>query len=127
LSALLRAPWPTITPAAALWGLIGLSGTAYTVIVGRRLRRQTVYPPGFEDWLFHVLLPLLAYAALALSVSPAHAHAREVLFVVGAATLLLLFVGIHNAWDAVAYHVFVSMRDTNTEPGRDKTAERSKR
>jgi hypothetical protein len=22
--------------------------------------------------------------------------------------LLLLFVGIHNAWDAVTYHVFVS-------------------
>ena len=23
---------------------------------------------------------------------------------------LLLFVGIHNAWDAIAYHVFVNMR-----------------
>jgi hypothetical protein len=42
LSALLRAPWPTITPAAALWGLIGLSGAAYTVIVARRMRLQTV-------------------------------------------------------------------------------------
>jgi hypothetical protein len=27
-----------------------------------------------------------------------------------AATLVLLFVGIHNAWDAIAYHVFVNMR-----------------
>jgi hypothetical protein len=127
LSALLRAPWPTITPAAALWGLIGVSGAAYTVIVARRMRRQTVYRPGFEDWLFHGLLPLVAYAALALSASAAHAQAREVLFVVGAAALLLLFVGIHNAWDAVAYHVFVSRRDTNAEPRRDKTAGRSKR
>jgi len=25
--------------------------------------------------------------------------------------LLLLFIGIHNAWDAVAYHVFVNMRE----------------
>jgi hypothetical protein len=24
--------------------------------------------------------------------------------------LLLLFIGIHNAWDAVSYHVFVSRR-----------------
>ena len=31
----------------------------------------------------------------------AHSHTRPALFVVGAATLLLLFVGIHNAWDAV--------------------------
>jgi hypothetical protein len=28
-----------------------------------------------------------------------------------AAALLLLFSGIHNAWDAVAYHVAVSTRN----------------
>jgi hypothetical protein len=50
-----------------------------------------------------------------------------VLFVVGAGALLLLFIGIHNAWDAVAYHVFVSKRATNDEPRRDKTTGRSKR
>ena len=58
LSALLRAPWPTITPAAALWRLIGLGGAVYMVIVARRVRLQTVYRPGLEDWLFHALLPL---------------------------------------------------------------------
>ena len=31
---------------------------------------------------------------------------HEALFGVGAAALLLLFCGIHNAWDAVTYHVF---------------------
>ena len=35
---------------------------------------------------------------------------REALFGVAAAALLLLFVGIHNAWDAVTYHVFVKKR-----------------
>jgi hypothetical protein len=34
-------------------------------------------------------------------------HLREALFGVGGAVLLLLFIGIHNAWDAVTYHVFV--------------------
>ena len=125
LAALLRAPWPTITPVAVLWGLIGLSGAAYMVIVARRMRLQTVYRPGVEDWLFHVLLPVVAYAALALSASGAHAHTREVLFVVGTAALLLLFIGIHNAWDAVAYHVFVGRRATNDKPRRDKTTGRS--
>lgn len=28
------------------------------------------------------------------------------MFGVSAAVLLLLFIGIHNAWDAVTYHVF---------------------
>jgi hypothetical protein len=73
-----------------------------------------VYRPDFEDWLFHLVLPLVAYALLALSPFAAQSHICEVLFGVGAATLLLLFVGIHNAWDAVAYHVFVHMRDKDT-------------
>ncbi|HVO46843.1 MAG TPA: hypothetical protein VMT29_10960 [Steroidobacteraceae bacterium] len=108
LSALLRVPWQAITPAAALWGFIGLSGSAYLAIVTRRVRVQTTYKPEFEDWLFHALLPLAAYAILAFSALAASSHTREALFGVGAATLLLLFVGIHNAWDAVAYHVLVS-------------------
>jgi hypothetical protein len=111
LSAVLRAPWQAVAPVAALWGVVGLAGAAYTCIVTRRMRRQTTYRPGFEDWLFHVLLPLVAYAILALSAFAAHSHTREALFGVGASALLLLFVGIHNAWDAIAYHVFVRMRD----------------
>ncbi len=127
LSALLRAPWPTITPAAVLWGLIGFSGAAYTVIVARRMRAQTVYPPDFEDWLLHVLLPLVAYAVLALAALAARGYTSEVLFVVGAAALLLLFIGIHNAWDAIVYHVFARRRNSNAEPHSDETTEKNKR
>jgi hypothetical protein len=57
LSALLRVPWRSIVPAAALWALMGFSGVAYAVTVARRMRKQGVYQPEFEDWLFHVLLP----------------------------------------------------------------------
>ncbi|MGZ3620929.1 MAG: hypothetical protein ACXVAA_10535, partial [Candidatus Binataceae bacterium] len=76
---------------------------AVAAIVARRMRAQTVYQPEFEDWLFHIVLPLAAYAMLALSAFAALAHTREALFGVGAATLLLLFVGIHNAWDSITY------------------------
>ncbi len=117
LSALLRAPWQAVTVAAALWGLMGLSGIVYAVIVTWRMQRQTVYPPEFEDWLSHVLLPLAAYSLLALSPLAARSRTREALFGVGAAALLLLFVGIHNAWDSIAYHVFASERDR----GRDQS------
>jgi len=90
--------------------LVGLCGIVYTVIVTRRLRAQTSYQPVFEDWWFHVLLPFAAYTALVLSACVAHSHARPALFLVAAAVLLLLFTGIHNAWDAVTYHVFVRSR-----------------
>jgi hypothetical protein len=64
----------------------------------------------FEDWLFHVLLPCAAYAMLAVSAYVAYSYVRPALFLVGAA-VLLLFIGIHNAWDAVTYHVFVRRRE----------------
>lgn len=110
LSAAVSAPWDRLTPVAVLWGLVGLGGIVYAIIVARRLRAQTAYRPVLEDRLFHVLLPLAAYAALAVSACVAHFHARLALFTVAAASLLLLFIGIHNAWDAVTYHVFVRRR-----------------
>ena len=110
LSAILCAPWEGIGAAAAFWGGGGTIGVIYAVIVIRRMRRQTAYQPEVEDWLFHALLPLVAYVALAGSAYAARSYAREALFGVGGAALLLLFVGIHNAWDAVTYHVFVSQQ-----------------
>jgi hypothetical protein len=65
----------------------------------------------FEDWLFHVLLPFAAYTALVAAAGAAPSHLRTALFLVAAAALLLLFIGIHNAWDAVTYHVFVKKRE----------------
>jgi hypothetical protein len=96
---------------ATLWGLLGLAGTTYSVLVAWRVRRQTVYRPVLEDWSFHVLLPLVAYATLALTALAAPLHVRGALFGVGAAALLLLFIGIHNAWDTVSYYVFVQRKD----------------
>jgi hypothetical protein len=123
LSALLHAPWPTIAPAAALCGLVGVGGAGYVVVVARRMRNQDVYEPEFEDWLFHLALPLAAYAVLAVSSLAAFSYTREALFGVGAAALLLLFIGIHNAWDAVAYHVYVTRtRETESAPRRGGTS-----
>jgi hypothetical protein len=61
--------------------------------------------------LFHVLLPFAAYVALAVAACAAHPHTRLALFAIAAAALLLLFTGIHNAWDIVTYHVFVKKRE----------------
>jgi len=40
-------------------------------------------------------------------------HERDALFGVGAAALLLLFTGIHNAWDTVTYLVLVKRGSSN--------------
>src|SRR5579871_4240764 len=57
LAGILSAPWQAILPAAVVWGLLGLSGTVYDIIVARRTHVQRVYKPVFEDWSYHVLPP----------------------------------------------------------------------
>jgi hypothetical protein len=110
LAAILSAPSDGITLAAVLWGLVGLFGAVYVVVVARRMRAQSAYEPVLEDWMFHVLLPFSVYSVLAVSAYAALFDTRSALFLVGAAALLLLLVGIHNAWDAVTYQVFVRLR-----------------
>jgi hypothetical protein len=110
LCALVRIPWESTAPVAVLWGLLGASGVVYSLVVARRMRTQTSYRPDPDDWLYYMAIPLAGYALLMVSAFMARAHAHEALLTVAAATLVLLFVGIHNAWDAIAYHVFVNMR-----------------
>jgi hypothetical protein len=102
-SALLSAPWPTMTGPRIAVGIYGLSGVIYTCVVMTRARRQSDYNPVFEDWLFHAVLPFVGYAATLASVCLLPRWSTPLMFVIGGAAVLLLFVGIHNAWDAVTY------------------------
>jgi hypothetical protein len=109
LCALMRVPWPALVYPAASWGLIGAGGFVYTALIGWRMGSQTVYRPVLEDWAFHLAAPIIAYGLLAAAAPLAFGRMTIAEFAVAAATLTLLFVGIHNAWDATAYHVFVTL------------------
>jgi hypothetical protein len=111
LSAILQVPWRSTLGPVACWGVIGCGGTVYEAMVARHMCAVGAYRPVFEDWLFHVILPLTAYAVLALSAVAATNSLHATLFVVGAATLMLLFAGIHNAWDMVTFHVIGDFTD----------------
>jgi hypothetical protein len=116
LSGILTAPWHRLSKPGALLAICGLIGLVYSILVSLRARRQTSYQLVFEDWLFHALLPAAAYAlltgaAVALRFSP-----HPALFAIAAAALLLLFIGIHNAWDTVTYIVVVRGAARPEEP-----------
>ena len=105
MSAVLRAPWlDSVTP-AVMAGLIGLAGTVYTLIVIRRMRRQTAYQTTPEDWVHYAALPLTAYAVLAISGFAGLYLTHWAMFGVATGMLALLFLGIRNAWDSVLYLV----------------------
>jgi hypothetical protein len=116
LAALIRPPWPRLRVAIVVDALIGVYGVTYTTIVARRMKKQTVYQPVFEDWLFHAVLPLVAYGALVASPFIVSGHTIQALFTVAGSALLLLFIGIHNTWDGLEYHVFIRMRHPTTRP-----------
>jgi hypothetical protein len=109
VSALLSAPWDGLTSPAAVLASTGAAGVGYAGLVLLRARQQQGYKPVLEDWLFHALFPLVAYALVLGAALGLVRHARESLFTIGAAAVLLLFIGIHNAWDTVTYLVLHRM------------------
>ncbi len=113
VATLLSAPWQALWPVSLLIGLSGLGGAAYVVIVIRRARRQTDYQPVLEDWLWHTVFPLVSYTALLVAAIVLPGHPAPALFVIAAATVLLLFIGIHNAWDNVIYLAIELSRPQN--------------
>ncbi len=115
MSAILSAPWHAMAGAAVLSGLIGVAGMIYSANVSRRMRAQHAYTPVLEDWMFHVVLPVGAYCVLAAGACGTIGSEHVAMFLIGAAALLLLFIGIHNAWDTVVYNVFVQRRQRSKE------------
>ena len=113
LSGVLSAPWQALSSAALVLGVCGAAGVGYTAIVTRRARRQTGYQPVLEDWIWHVALPFLAYLTLLSGAFALARHATTALFVIAATTVLLLFIGIHNAWDTATFLAIGAEQDAN--------------
>jgi hypothetical protein len=103
LSSILSAPWRAMSSAAIAVGIAGGAGVAYTTLVMHRVTHQTGYKLVFEDWLFHTGLPFLAYAAVLAASLTLVSSTVDAEFGLASASLLLLFIGIHNAWDTVTY------------------------
>jgi len=116
VSLVLSAPWPTMLGLRLVLALFSLTGVVYVVLVARRARRQTGYAPVFEDWLFHVALPSAAYVGVALATWLLPRWPQQLMFVFGTAAVLLLFVGLHNAWDTVTYVVVQRWEKSKRDP-----------
>ena len=103
ISAILSAPWPDLEAVHIPLVLTAAAGVVYMVIVIRRARARGTYQPVLEDWIWHTMLPFIAYAVLCGAALKLQNHPTGALFLIGGATLLLVFIGIHNAWDTVVW------------------------
>ncbi|HEY3571228.1 MAG TPA: hypothetical protein VGP73_25100 [Thermoanaerobaculia bacterium] len=103
LAATLSAPWPGVASAGTALAIFGALGVLYGLSIIRHARSQTDYEVVLEDWIWHFTLPIIGYAMLFGAAITLQRHVPESLFVIAGTSLLLLFVGIHNAWDSVTY------------------------
>ena len=103
VSAVLSAPWSSPGGVMLLLGASGAAGAVYALVIAGRARRQSGYKPVLEDWIFHVILPFVAYTLLFVAALMLRRRTDAALFSIAAMTLVLLFTGIHNAWDTVTF------------------------
>src|SRR6185295_10889989 len=96
----LLAAWETF------YVIIGSSGAALTglqfvviALVAESPRRATTR----EISAFGTPTTIHFCAVLFIGAITLHRYPRRVLFMIAASALLLLFIGIHNAWDTVTY------------------------
>jgi hypothetical protein len=124
VSAVLSAPWRSLVPVAALLGLAGLYGVLYVLRVLHLTRRQSAYKPDMEDWVWYTVLPFAAYGAILAGAIALLAFPREALFSLASGVMVLIFIGIRNAWDIVT---FLATGGPNRQPGsaQDDQAEKA--
>lgn len=103
VSATLSAPWPSLRQPAVLIGLAGLYGLVYVIRVMWRTKRLRTYTPDLEDWTWYTIMPLVAYGATLGGAITLRRVAGDALFALAGAVVLLIFIGIRNAWDVVTF------------------------
>jgi hypothetical protein len=114
-AAFMSAPFRSLAPIAILAALTGMGGLIHVFRVARKTSALETYKPDAEDWSWYVLLPVIAYATLAVGALFMSAAPSLAIYAPAAAVTLLIFVGIHNAWDVVTY-LALGQRDASPEP-----------
>lgn len=117
LAAIFLAPWRDLVHTAVLVGLVGAVGTVYAwrVILKTKRLDRTTYTPDVEDFAWYNILPFVAYGAIFLAALAIPFLAGKALIAVAAGALLLVFIGIRNAWDVVTFIAVMSPGNESPE------------
>ena len=100
---MLNVPWHSLLYPAGVLGLLGLCGIAYAVHLMSRTKRLTAYNPDLEDWTWYTVLPFVAYGAILAGALLLLRIPVEAMFPLAGGVVVLIFIGIRNAWDVVTY------------------------
>jgi hypothetical protein len=112
LAAFLSVPGQNTLSLSLGFTVEGLAGLIYVGIVGAGIARIAgVYVPVYEDWIWNVILPGIVYAGLLAGGLLIWRHPESSLYIAAAVSVLLMFIGIHNAWDIAVWNTLRGKRD----------------
>jgi hypothetical protein len=112
LAAYLSMPRHSVMSLSVGFGVAGLAGLIYGCVIAANMRLQgSKYVPVHEDWMWNVVLPTLVYGALLVMALLVWRKPVQTLYGVAAASLLLLFIGIRNAWDIAVWMTMNQQRE----------------
>jgi hypothetical protein len=95
-------------------GTVGLAGLFYIATIAAAIRRMKGdYTPVLEDWIWNVILPALCFCALFAMAFLFSTSSKACLYGVGAAIMLLMIIGIHNAWDIAVWNSVTKEDETD--------------
>lgn len=117
VSALASIPWPSPLAAAVVLAIGSAGATAVVLRNALRMSRfGEEYTPDADDWIWFAGLPLVSYVAILAGALTLPLHAQASLFALAGADLLLIIIGIRNAWDIVTFIAIVRPAQEREQP-----------
>jgi len=105
LAAYLSMPHQNLLSLSLAFGIAGAAGLLYIAHIAANIGRvSSEYVPVREDWIWNVILPLIAYGTLLAAAFLIWWLPERCMYAVAAVSVGLMFVGIHNAWDIAVWN-----------------------
>jgi hypothetical protein len=105
LAAYLSMPHHTVLSLSVGFGAAGAAGLGYIAFIARHMRRvASDYAPVHEDWIWNAALPAIVYGALLALAFLIWCLPTWSMYGAAVVSLLLMFIGIHNAWDVAVWN-----------------------
>jgi hypothetical protein len=106
LAAYLSMPHQSVLSLSLGLGAAGVAGIIYVAVIAAAIGRiaSDSFTPVREDWIWNVILPAAAYGILAAAAFLIWLKADASMYGIAAVSVLLMFIGIHNAWDVAVWN-----------------------
>ena len=125
LAGIFSAPWQTFSMISLVLGLLSLGMVLYQIIVMRRMWQMPHYQSTLEDWVWYMVLPLLANIMLLIAAILLLKRPSLAFYLVGSSTMMLLLIGIRNAWDNATFLALMRGHTHSDPVGKAKEKRRS--